>query len=1135
MVPMVQRARLVAALIVGTVLAAMGLTVALLAPAEAANGTIRGIVTESGTGTPLSGVSVQAFCWTVVGSDPGTLCGQTQTTADGTYALSVASGTYKVFFDDLPTHRAEFYGGGTTISDPNSLDVVVPSGGSVTGIDAALVRVRTVSGTVTSNGSLLAGINVTAYQLTGGSWLSVGSSLTGPDGRYALHLPAGTYRIGFVDASGPYQTVYFDGAQTVDAATDVVVGNVDVGDINADMGVNYPVTGRVTVDGVNMPAVTVTAWQRPDPSASWTAVKFTTTGDDGTYRLYLPDGTYRIEFRTWQGRFPTQYYDGASTLDAATDVVLAGAEVPGVDATILSQDPDSGPAITGTVTVQGSGDPVEFASVAAYRFNVLFSTWELVKQVGTGPDGTYVLRVPEGTYRIGFSHFAQRYQPTFYGGGDTVEEAADLVVPTEGVPNVDAQMVENKRIMGTITADPVPENPPGPPPTLVESLRWDADTARWGPVSTGFSTPTGEYAVYVPDGTYRLRFTPFGGPFEPTYYDGVDNVGEASDIVMNGDDVAGVDVHFSAVNFESPLPWPAASTVSAGGQDGWAPDVAVSPDGSATAVWYRRDGNHARIQATTRGANGSWSSPVNLSSPGQDGFDPQVSAGPKGTAVVVWRQWTGSNFRVLASTRTANTWSGPVTLSGSGGQAWDPQVATSALGTAVAVWRQSDANGSRIQGASLSANGRWSSPSAVSAAGGDAWDPQVAMASDGTALTTWSRFDGTSYRVQASTRAASGPWSSPRSLSAAGADAWDPQVALDAKGGAAVVWRRSDGSNDRIEAVSQPPGGTWSTPDAISAAGRNAHDPQVAVAPAGMVTAVWSRWDGSNDRVQTSSWMPGGVWSPPTTLSRPDQDGQDAQLAASPDGTATAAWRQTQGFDVFTLAAIRTPAGAWSVPSRLSQYTFPSTSPGLGTAPALSAGPDGTVAVVWERRDGGVDRVQGVVRRDAPGNHCRNGFGVDLNVLFGVPEQFVDGPCRTVTAGEAWRPLNIWTMNVGFDAAPPDFLPAGETPAQDLAAKLESVKVIIDAGTRKERSVVVPAYQALRIDRTIDEYNPGESPWPMGASLPRIEGLRAGDHTVRVIWTLSAQHCDGFTDIPEYSCLPAGDTRWASRQFTVVK
>ncbi len=862
--------------------------------------------------------------------------------------------------------------------------------------------------------------------------------------------------------------------------SDVVVAGHDVAGISAELALNYPITGLVTVDGVNMPAVTVTAW-RPVPGPTpWEAVKYTSTGPDGTYALYLPDGTYRVEFSTWQGRFATQYYPGVSTLDLAADVVVAGAEVPGIGATIVSGDTESGPAITGTVTVDGTGAAAEGVFVAAYRWNVLLSAWVIAKSSATLADGTYTLFVPEGTYRVEFSHFLRRYERAFYGGGDSANTAADVVVPTAGVPDIDAVVRENHSISGVITADPVPGLPPGAPPTQVTAWRWNPGSSDWDRVSDGFNTPQGDYVLYVPDGTYRVGFTVFFELFQPLFYPGVDNLGEASDVTVAGGDVPNINAHVVADSTDPPPTWPSAATLSAAGEDAWSPDVAVGPKGTATAVWYLRD--NGRVQATTRAANGVWSSPLNLSSPGDDASDPQVALGPKGAGVSVWRRWDGTHYQVQAATRSANGhWNAPVTLSRSVGDAADAQVSMSAQGTAVAAWRVSEGTSSRVQAATLGANGRWSAPVNLSKAGGDAWDPQVALGSDGSAVAAWSRFDGTHYRVQVSSRTAQGSWSSPTSLSPAGEDAWDPQLAMGAGGRAAAVWRRWDGANDRIQAVLRSPGGAWSIPESVSTSGRNAHDPKVSLSPDGIVTAVWARWDGSNDRVQAASWTPGGTWSTPTTLSLGGQSAEDPEVAAGPEGRATAVWRQSDGYDEWVLSAIRMQAGSWSTRKKLTQGSWRT------ARPTVASGPDGAVAAVWERREGTDDRVQGVVRIDPLGSHCNNGFGVDLNVLFGVPEQFVHGACTTITAGSTWRPLRIWYMNTAFDAVPPGFVPAGETPLEDFLVKVTSVKVVIDGGTKRQRTVVFSPSEALRVDRTFDEYDLTDfAPYPMAAMLPRV-------------------------------------------------
>jgi hypothetical protein len=123
-----------------------------------------------------------------------------------------------------------------------------------------------------------------------------------------------------------------------------------------------------------------------------------------------------------------------------------------------------------------------------------------------------------------------------------------------------------------------------------------------------------------------------------------------------------------------------------------------------------------------------------------------------------------------------------------------------------------------------------------------------------------------------------------------------------------------------------------------------------------MVTTVWSWWDGAHDQVQTASRPPGGTWSRPVALSSCCEDAQAPRVAAGPDGRSTALWRAPlYGVYEHIVAATRTPDGSWSAPIIVSED-----SPRASGA-RVAAGSDGTVAAVWERRDGTDDRVQAVV------------------------------------------------------------------------------------------------------------------------------------------------------------------------------
>jgi hypothetical protein len=177
-------------------------------------------------------------------------------------------------------------------------------------------------------------------------------------------------------------------------------------------------------------------------------------------------------------------------------------------------------------------------------------------------------------------------------------------------------------------------------------------------------------------------------------------------------------------------------------------------------------------------------------------------------------------------------------------------------------------------------------------------------------------------------------------------------------------------------------------------------------------------------------------------------------------------------------------------------------------------------------------------RVDPPGhqdaNHCVNDSGVDMNVLFGVPEQFRNFFCRVVSAGEHWRPFAFWFTDDGVDSVyPAGYVPLRPLPLEDFVAKL-TVKVVIDGGTLRQKTYVFSPATAVRTDITLDQLVPGNPPFPMASTMPRMQPLSVGDHTFEVIWVLSAQHCDGLAAVVEENCLPAGETPLGVRPIPIT-
>ncbi|MCA1677445.1 MAG: PKD domain-containing protein, partial [Actinobacteria bacterium] len=311
-------------------------------------------------------------------------------------------------------------------------------------------------------------------------------------------------------------------------------------------------------------------------------------------------------------------------------------------------------------------------------------------------------------------------------------------------------------------------------------------------------------------------------------------------------------------------PFSAPVDVSATGENAFSPQIALDAAGNAIVVWRRFTGTNSVVQAAVRPAGGSFSTPVDVSATGQNAFSPQVAVNAAGAAIAVWQRDNGTNTIIQAAVRPAGgSFSAPVDVSASTPTPSNsecviidcsqvPQVALDAAGDAVAVWRRSNGTNYVVQAAVRPTGGAFSAPVDLSAAGQDASVPQVALDAAGDAVAVWKRSNGSNYVVQAAVRPAGGSFSAPVDLSAPGQEASEPRVALDAAGDAVAVWERFNGSNFVVQAAVRPAGGAFSTPVDVSAAGQDAFSPQMAIDAAGDAIAVWGRSNAATDAIAVS-------------------------------------------------------------------------------------------------------------------------------------------------------------------------------------------------------------------------------------------------------------------------------------------
>jgi hypothetical protein len=190
-------------------------------------------------------------------------------------------------------------------------------------------------------------------------------------------------------------------------------------------------------------------------------------------------------------------------------------------------------------------------------------------------------------------------------------------------------------------------------------------------------------------------------------------------------------------------PWSTPSRFFGGLEDAYGLQIAVDPLGNETAIWGRPVGRSWVVQSATRSSGGIWSAPVSISKAGHRHVqDPQIAVSPQGEATAIWQRSNGSYLVVQGATRPAGGgWSRPVDITtghGRGGQ--HLQLVVDSWGNATAIWEGYDTRPGpnfAIQAAKHPPGGAWSRPTDISRWTKSLGEPQIAVDPQGRSTAIW--------------------------------------------------------------------------------------------------------------------------------------------------------------------------------------------------------------------------------------------------------------------------------------------------------------------------------------------------------------------------------------------------------------
>jgi hypothetical protein len=489
---------------------------------------VGGRITAGGSG--LAGMTVRA---TSVEDDTRFV----ETTSDnaGDYVLQVPVGRWTVDVTDKDGIAPQY--AGAAIAGGQVLRVDQDGTFSLDGVAAATLPAQALSeanpdtaypviGDLTdANGDPVANITVTA---TGGA--NPVTAVSNGDGRYALSLKAGTYRL-MTTATGAFAAADYthDSAGAVDV---VVAGNGTV-TVDPDGAGPLPsaeapgrllrptelvglqstsVTGRA-VSAPSTPIAGITAKALLASDNTEVAATSGQTSGTGVYTLSLRIGTYLVELTDTNGADPTYsriLLGGTTDPETATEVKVAQNGVVSIGGTVLSAGlPDTTMTAAASTTeydVRGSvadvnGDPLAGVTVTAPGRPA----------ATTGSDGKYVLRLTPGAYTpITFSkvEFVTRTYPSADDDEvtGTVNVALDGTITVTGgtgaVPELgEIELVGTTPYSVSGTVRGAGDVDPG---AITVEVADDNASTTWAAATT--TSAAGAYTLTRVVGTYRIRF-----------------------------------------------------------------------------------------------------------------------------------------------------------------------------------------------------------------------------------------------------------------------------------------------------------------------------------------------------------------------------------------------------------------------------------------------------------------------------------------------------------------------------------------------------------------------------------------------------------------------------------------------------
>ena len=249
---------------------------------------------------------------------------------------------------------------------------------------------------------------------------------------------------------------------------------------------------------------------RTSEYGNWVYVQQIATDANGAYRAaLLRAGIYRVSFRDPTTTFALMYYAGSATLAQATDIIVAGADISGIDMRL-----PRAATITGVYT--GATDNYYYTRISA--LNRSSAGWEAVNTSWVNMSGTYSLTsLPPGVYAVcvfqGSNWDLLRPEVCYDDIVSAVDNAQPLTL-TAGITATDIDLDATTPGDGAVIAGSVYNTAGAPLPAISVSLIQRFALRSDVTLALTTTNALGAYSFErLHSGAYYVKFTDENGPY----------------------------------------------------------------------------------------------------------------------------------------------------------------------------------------------------------------------------------------------------------------------------------------------------------------------------------------------------------------------------------------------------------------------------------------------------------------------------------------------------------------------------------------------------------------------------------------------------------------------------------------------